>query len=109
MPNINPDKDDGANELRINKEYASLLPPLPDSEYEALKLSVKQNGQHDPIEVNRDGIILDGIILDGHHRFKACEELKIEPKITIHDFKDLSAAGSIAIRKGSGWSCKRCF
>jgi ParB-like chromosome segregation protein Spo0J len=69
--------------LTVNEEFAELIPPLPDSDYEALKLSIKQNGQYDPIDVNQDGIILDG-----HHQFRACEELKIEPTITRREFKD---------------------
>lgn len=69
--------------LTINEEFAGLIPPLSDSDYEALKLSIKQNGQYDPIVINQDGIILDG-----HHRFRACEELKIESMVTRREFKD---------------------
>lgn len=34
-----------------------------------------------PIVVNGDGMILDG-----HHRFRICQELSIKPKITIKEF-----------------------
>jgi hypothetical protein len=64
--------------LTINEEYAGLTPPLSDSDCEALKQSIKQNGQHDPIVTNQDSIILDG-----HHRFRACEELKIESMVKL--------------------------
>jgi hypothetical protein len=71
--------------LKINQEYASLLPPLSPDEFESLKQSIKQNGQRLPIIVNNQGIILDG-----HHRFRACQELGIEPKYTIttEEFSD---------------------
>jgi hypothetical protein len=37
-----------------------------------------------PIIVNGDGIVLDG-----HHRFRACSELDIEPRTEIKRFADL--------------------
>ena len=43
-----------------------------------MKASIKNYGQWYPIVVTKQGIILDG-----HHRFKACQELNIEPKIEI--------------------------
>lgn len=53
--------------LKINPEYEILLPKLPQEEYKALKHSIETEGQHFLITVN-----MDGIILDGHHRYKAC-------------------------------------
>ena len=57
------------------------MPSLTKEEYEALKQSIKEEGQHLPIIVNKDLIILDG-----HHRFKICEELELVPKYEIKEF-----------------------
>lgn len=72
-------------ELKLTtiEEYVALIPPLYISNYEALKSSIKEDGQFAPIVVNQDlGI------LDGYHRYKACQELGITPKITIMKFKN---------------------
>jgi N6-adenosine-specific RNA methylase IME4 len=68
-------------ELKVNPEYESLLPKLPQSEYEALKKSIKEHNLYYPIDVNPQGIILDG-----HQRYKICRELGIEPVYRIRKF-----------------------
>jgi ParB-like nuclease domain len=71
-------------QIRINPEYASLVPELSPEEFESLKQSIKEaNGLYVPIIVNQDGIIPDG-----HHRYKACQELGIEPKTIVSEFRD---------------------
>jgi len=72
--------------IKTNQEYSSLVPQLSTEEYESLKQSIKENGLWVPIVVNKDGVILDG-----HHRYKACQELGIkEPykTVTKEDFPD---------------------
>jgi ParB/RepB/Spo0J family partition protein len=71
------------SQVKTNPEYASLVSKLSPEEYESLKQSIKENGLHVPIIVNQNGIILDG-----HHRYKACQELGIEPKTLVREFKD---------------------
>jgi ParB-like chromosome segregation protein Spo0J len=96
VENITPSKP----QIRINPEYASLVPELPPKEYESLKQSIKEaNVLHVPIIVNQDGIILDG-----HHRYKACKELGIEPDTMVKEFSDkseeeLSVIGCNVIRR----------
>jgi ParB-like chromosome segregation protein Spo0J len=69
--------------LRVNPEYEKLLPKMSDEEFEELKASIKQEGQHYPIVANED---LE--VLDGHHRFRACTELGMEPDFEVRKFEN---------------------
>lgn len=57
-----------------------LMPELPTWEYEALKESIRQHGVIVPVVKDEHGTIIDG-----HHRERACCELKIKdvPTITL--------------------------
>jgi hypothetical protein len=72
-----------ANELIIKDEYANLVPPISEQEYESIRQSMKDNEQWVPIIVNAARIILDG-----YNRFRACQELQIVPRIIIREFED---------------------
>ncbi|MDP9288056.1 MAG: hypothetical protein M3P08_07650 [Thermoproteota archaeon] len=61
--------------LRINEEYASLVPKISEAQYQPIKQDIKENGQHVPIIIDRKGSILDGLT-----RYRICQELGIEPK-----------------------------
>jgi ParB-like chromosome segregation protein Spo0J len=69
--------------ITISWEYASLVPKLSSQEYEFLRQSIKQNGLYIPIIVNQNGVILDG-----HHRYKICQELGINPSVLVREFTD---------------------
>jgi len=69
--------------LHSNPEYEKLLPKMSDEEFADLKSSIQAEGQHYPIVANED---LE--VLDGHHRFKACTELGIEPDFEVRKFED---------------------
>ena len=71
--------------LRIIKEYQDLVPHQSEQEYHELIHSLKVNGfwEHYPIVISEEGIILDG-----HHRWWACQELRIEPKVLVKSFSD---------------------
>ena len=56
---------------------------MSQEEFEELKTSIKNEGQHYPIIANEN---LE--ILDGHHRFRACVELQIEPDFEIRKFEN---------------------
>ena len=68
-------------EFKINPEYESIVPPLSKHSYQELKESIKKYGQAFPISVNEKYEILDG-----HHRYRICKELGIEPKTEIKKF-----------------------
>jgi len=65
----------------INPEYEKLVSPLKDDQYRSLKKSIKKNGLWMPIIVNSDGVILDG-----HTRYKICKDLNIPLKHAIREF-----------------------
>jgi DNA-binding Lrp family transcriptional regulator len=52
------------------------LPKLTDDEYEGLRESIERHGQIVAILAD-----VDGNIIDGRHRLRACRELGIEPRI----------------------------
>jgi len=54
---------------------SATFPELSDDEFKLLKDDIEAHGQKYPI------LIYDGQILDGSHRYKACLELGIEPKL----------------------------
>ena len=69
--------------LHLNPEYDKLLPKMSEEEFVELKKSIESEGQHYPIIVNED---LE--VLDGHHRYRACLELGIEPDFEVRKFDD---------------------
>ena len=70
--------------IKINDEYKQLISQLTSEEYEILKNSISESkGNVYPIILNKQGEILDG-----HHRYRACKELGIDPKIEIKEFSD---------------------
>lgn len=50
-----------------------LFPMIGQDEYEALKLDIQEHGQREPI------LLVDGEIIDGRNRLRACNELGIDP------------------------------
>lgn len=73
----------GSMSLRVNPVYEKMLPRMTEEEFAQLKESIESDGQHYPIIVNED---LE--VLDGHHRYRACVELGIEPDFEVRHFDD---------------------
>ncbi len=62
-------------------EVAKLFPLMNEQDYEALKSDIATNGLLEPIVVHR------GLIVDGRQRYRACNELGIEPRMREWDGK----------------------
>ena len=69
--------------IQINQELSNYLTPISDVEFNGLIKSIKNKGQQVPITV---GYLADNtnelFIVDGHNRYKACQELGIEPVLS---------------------------
>lgn len=55
-------------------ELATIFPPMSDDQYQTLVQDIEENGLLHPI------ILHEKKILDGVHRYKACEELNAMPR-----------------------------
>jgi hypothetical protein len=56
-------------------ELALVFPPMTEPEFAAFKEDIREHGQHEPIT------LYEGKILDGLHRYRACQELGREPLV----------------------------
>jgi len=61
---------------------ASYFPIMEGEKFDKFVEDIKENGQIEPI------LLFDGEILDGVNRYKACQQLGIEPKYTEYQGKD---------------------
>lgn len=58
----------GVVALTVDDDFRSLIPPLSDDEYSRLERSIIAEGVRDPI------ITWQGTIVDGHNRYRICQE-----------------------------------
>lgn len=68
-------------DIVIDPEYAQLVPPLKREKQRALRASIERDGLWEPIIINTENVVLDG-----HHRFRICQELGVLPRFTIKRF-----------------------
>ncbi|MDD3587634.1 MAG: hypothetical protein PHQ75_10670 [Thermoguttaceae bacterium] len=59
-------------ELKINPEFASLLPPLTDEEFSGLEADIIENGCRDAL------VVSNGFLIDGHNRLIICKKHHIK-------------------------------
>jgi hypothetical protein len=76
------DKDPlGGSKFKVDPEYEALVPRPSREAYLALRESIRKDGQLVPIIVNENFVVLDG-----HQRLRACNELGITPAYDMATF-----------------------
>ena len=71
--------------LKINEEFQSLIPPLTEGELILLTETIIEDGCRDAL------IVWNGFIVDGHNRYKICQEHDITFNTTEMAFDDVEA------------------
>lgn len=77
---------------KIDPEFEALIPPLSEDERAGLEESIKARGCRVPLDV------WDGVLVDGHNRFKICTEHGIPFETKPIEFEDRRAARMWIIR-----------
>jgi ParB-like chromosome segregation protein Spo0J len=60
---------------------AEIFPMMAGVDFDGLVADIRKNGQREPI------VIYNDMILDGRHRYKACQQLGVEPTTSVWDGK----------------------
>jgi ParB-like chromosome segregation protein Spo0J len=68
---------------------SELLPAMSDDELLQLTADIREHGLHQPV------VVYEGQILDGRHRFKACEASGVPPRFTEFHGDDAGAAALV--------------
>ncbi len=80
-------------QLEIDPEFEQLITPLTEQEFYNLRESITSSNQvRDPI------VVWNNIIVDGHNRYKICQETKIIPQIISIEFENRKQAREWIIR-----------
>lgn len=72
--------------MKIDREFADLIPPLTEEEYKGLETSILSEGCRDALVVWNDTLI------DGHNRYRICTEHNIAYLTVTKEFEDRNAA-----------------
>ncbi|HMH77237.1 MAG TPA: ParB N-terminal domain-containing protein, partial [Candidatus Udaeobacter sp.] len=70
-------------------ELALVFPPMSEPEFAAFKEDIREHGQHEPI------LLYEGKILDGLHRYRACQDLGREPRVVRFEGNPRAAASLV--------------
>lgn len=73
-------------QLQINEKFKRLLDPLTQDELDGLEQSILVDGCRDPL------VVWNGVLVDGHNRYKICTEYDIPFNVTEMDFDNEQAA-----------------
>ena len=88
-------------EIRIDKEFESLIPPLSKDEFMQLEENILKEGIRDPLVV-WDGPEGYGILLDGHNRYKIANKYNIPFATKRMHFSNRNAAVEWIIKNQFG-------
>jgi len=72
--------------LKIDPEFAALIPPLAPEEREQLERNILADGCRDPLTV------WDGVIVDGHNRYEICTRHGLKFQVVEKDFANRDEA-----------------
>ena len=93
---LNPTAQDPT--VRIDAEFAALIPPLTDDEQRQLEANLLGDGCRDPLAVWKER----GVLLDGHHRLRLCRKHGIPYTVKKISLADEAAARLWIIRNQLG-------
>jgi hypothetical protein len=68
--------------IKLDEEFQSIIPPLKLEEYQQLEANILDEGCREAL------ILWGGILVDGHNRYKICQEHDIPFKTCQLDFED---------------------
>ena len=83
---------------KTNPDLEKCLPPLSDKMYQKIKDSIAKEG-YDPAKPIVLWEEFPNTIVDGHHRYRACQELGVEPVAIEESFKSLDDALLYTLRR----------
>lgn len=83
-------------EPRIDPEFENLIPPISEEENDQLRKNIERDGCRDPL------VTWNGILVDGHHRYKICRELGVPFTTVDLDVPSRSMAKIWAIKNQQG-------
>jgi site-specific DNA-cytosine methylase len=72
--------------MQILKELEILIPPLTSEEFKQLERNILEEGIRDPL------VTWNGILVDGHNRYRIAQEHNLEYKIIEMNFADIDEA-----------------
>ena len=80
------DEKDRAEDIVIDPQFLTLIPPLSQDEKQQLERNLIEYGCRDAL------VVWNNILLDGHNRFELCKKHKIDFKLHRIDLPDRNAA-----------------
>lgn len=84
------------NQLLIDEEFKSLIPPLSNEEYKQLEENIKSEGCRDSL------VVWEGVLIDGHNRYRICTNNNIQFETVDKHFNSRDEAKEWVIKNQFG-------